>query len=531
MKRIILSTLTAVFVMLSGMNITAVAQQSESRADAIEYSSSELPLESARTVHLETNEGTWLSIDIHPSGEKIIFDYMGDLYELPIEGGEARQLTDGMAFDSQPQYSPDGTKVVYISDRSGGDNVWILNLETMEADQRTHGNNYRMQSPIWTPNGKYIIAARAGVRNGLHKFHMYHVNGGSGIEFMDTEERIKTIGAAFGSNDRYVWFSRRRGDWNYNATFPQYQLAKFDRKTGEIHTQTARLGSAFRPTLSSDGKWLVYGTRYRTETGLRIRNLKTGEERWLAYPVQRDDMESRATLGVLPRMDFTPNNKAVVASFGGRIWRIPIAEGAEAEEIPFTVDTQLELGPRLDFQYPIKDTDQFIARQIRDAVPSPDGSKLAFTVLDKLYVMELPDGEPQRITDFDFTEAFPTWSPNGEWIAFSTWSPEKGGHIYKVQPDSDDLQRLTEQSAIYQQLAWSKTQDRIVAIRGEDRMYYQSPGAYMPFTDNELVWISSEGGPIHFIAGTDGFEHPHFIKSSDRIYLSDYGEGLISMRY
>lgn len=512
------------------MPLSASGQQTQTHIEE-ESSHKDLPLSSNRTVSLATDEGTWLSLDIHPDGDKLIFDYMGNLFELPMEGGKAEQLTHGMGFDSQPQYSPDGSKVVFISDRDGGENVWILDLETRETEQRTEGKNYRMQDPIWTPDGKYIIAARAGLRGGVHKLHMYHVEGGSGTEFMDTDEREKTIEPAFGGNEKYIWFSQRNSDWNYNAIFPQYQIAKFDRATGESHTQTARLGSAFRPTLSSDGKWLVYGTRHETETGLRIRNLQNGDERWLAWPVQRDDMESRATRGVLPRMDFTPDNRAVVASYGGKIWRIPIAEGNEAEEIPFTVETELALGPRLDFDYPIEDTPQFTARQIRDAVPSPDGRKLAFTVLNDLYVLDLPDGEPERITNLNASEAFPAWSPDGRWIAFATWSPEEGGHIYRVRSNGNNLQRLTDQSAIYQQLAWSKTQNRIVAVRGEDRMYYQSPGPYVPFSSNELVWIPSEGGPATFIAANEGREYPHFISNDDRIYLTNNDSELVSIRY
>lgn len=495
-------------------------------------SHTDLPLKPDRTVHLQTDEATWLSIDVHPDGTKMIFDFMGDLYELPLGGGEPRRLTRGLAFDTQPKYNHDGSKVAFISDRSGGDNVWIMDMETYETEQRTTGNYYRMQDPTWTPDGKYIIASRTGTRSGLHTLHMYHVEGGGGTELMDLPGGTKTIEAAVGPEGRYVWFSQRDGDWDYNATFPQYQIAKYDLETGERHTVTSRLGSAFRPTLSRDGQWLVYGTREKTETGLRIRNLETGDERWLAWPVQRDDMESRATLGVLPRMDFTPDNRSVIATWGGKIWSLPVEAGAEATEIPFEIDEEVDLGPRVSSEYPIEDTPTFLARQVRDAVPSPGGDRLAFSVLDRLYVMDLPDGEPRRLTGHDFTEAFPTWSPDGRWVAFSTWSPEEGGHIYRARSNgSGNPQRLTERSAVYQQLAWSKTQDRIVATRGEDRTYYTSPGPYVPFSAEELVWIPSGGGEASFIATTDGRFNPHFVKGSDRIYLNSYGDGLISIRY
>jgi Tol biopolymer transport system component len=523
------AALFMLFVLTVGVDYPLIAQQAASES---EPSHKDLHIEPERSVHLQVSEGTWMSLDVHPAGEKFVFEFMGNLFELSINGGEARQLTGGMAFDTQPSYSPDGAKVVFISDRSGGDNVWILDLETMETKQRTRGNNYRMQSPIFTPDGKYIIAARAGLRSGVHKLWMYHVDGGSGTELMDTPENMKAIEPAFGGDERYLWFSQRTSDWNYNAILPQYQIAKFDLETGERHTQTARLGSAFRPTLSSDDKWLVYGTRHDQETGLRIRDLENGDERWLAYPIQRDDQESRATRDVLPTMSFTPDNRSVITTYGGRFWRVPVDPGAETTEIPFEIDTEIELGPQLEFKYPIEDDSQFIARQIRDGVPSPDGSRYAFTVLNDLYVMDLPEGTPRKLTELDKVEAFPAWSPDGNWIAFATWDPNEGGHIYRKRADGRrSAQRLTTEPGIFQQIAWSKTEDRIVAVRGDKRNYYEAPGPFVPFAADELVWIPAAGGDTNFIASTNGRSNPHFVKNDDRIYLNHGQRGLISIRY
>lgn len=100
----------------------------------------------------------------------------------------------------------------------------------------------------------------------------------------------------------------------------------------------------------------------RRRDGAPIRDLETGEERWLAYPVQNDDQESRATLDVLPGMSFTPDSRALVASWGGKLWRVPVGQdGApgDAAEIPFRVDYELALGPVVDFDYPVEDTPTF----------------------------------------------------------------------------------------------------------------------------------------------------------------------------
>ncbi|HEX6983168.1 MAG TPA: amidohydrolase family protein [Balneolaceae bacterium] len=503
-------------------------QVDTTETDSVDKDDKGLPLDPARMVSLTTHEGTWMSVDVHPSGEKIIFDMMGNLYTIPIEGGEATQITEGMAYDAHPRYSPNGKYVLFISDRSGGANVWYMNVETGETFQVTEGKNNRYPSAAWSPNGEYIVAAKGGLTN---KLWMYHRDGGSGVQLVDEPEGLKMIDPVFGPEGRFIYYSRRMGGWEYNAQLPQYQIGVYDRENASTSVITSRYGSAFTPTISPDGKWMVYGSRYEDQTGLVIRNLETGEERWLAYPVQRDDQESIATNGVLPGMSFTPDSEALIATYGGKLWRIPVNSTEGTEEIAFTVDLDIKLGPLLDFEYPISDKKMKVATQIRDAVPSPDGDQLAFTVLNRLYVMELPGGEPHRVTDMNVVEAQPAWSPDGEWIVYATWSSEEGGHLYKVQPDGDDLTRLTEQPAIYGNPAWSFNSDRIVFLRGSAQSFRNGigPGAFFGSME-DIAWIPGDGGEIHFIAKTAGRTNPHFVKYNNRIYLND-DNVLLSIRW
>ena len=67
-----------------------------------------LPLTPERKIEFDTDEGTWLSLSPSPDGRTILFDLLGDLYTVPMEGGEARRIIRGLPFDSQPIYSPDG---------------------------------------------------------------------------------------------------------------------------------------------------------------------------------------------------------------------------------------------------------------------------------------------------------------------------------------------------------------------------------------------------------------------------------------
>src|SRR3954463_10827891 len=83
----------------------------------------ELPLRPSQPLRFTTDEGTWLSLDLSPDGKTIVFDLLGDIYTLPIEGGKASRLTSGQAFDAQPKWSPDGRAIAYVSDRNGSDNL------------------------------------------------------------------------------------------------------------------------------------------------------------------------------------------------------------------------------------------------------------------------------------------------------------------------------------------------------------------------------------------------------------------------
>ncbi|MFN0177879.1 MAG: amidohydrolase family protein [Gemmatimonadales bacterium] len=483
-----------------------------------------------RSFHLTTTRGTWISADVTPDGRTIVFDLLGDIYTLPAGGGRATRLIGGLSFDSQPRVSPDGTRIVFVSDRSGTDHVWIMSLDRRDTVQVTKGTLTAVSSPEWTPDGRGIVVTRSGSGPGASKLWIYHVDGGGGLQMIRDPAPRFTLGAAFGPDPRYLWYGYRDGGFEYNARFPTYQLAVYDREAGTQTVMTARQGSAFRPALSPDGRWLAYGTRYQTESGLRLRELATGTERWLAYPVQRDDQEGSSSLDVMPGYAFTPDSRAVIASYGGELWRVPV-DGQPATKIPFEVDEDIAVGPEVRFAYRV-DTGMVQVRQIRDAVPSPDGRRLAFSALGRLYLMDYPNGTPRRVTTAGEGEHFPTWSPDGAAIAFASWDDRAGGHIYRVATTGQAApQRLTTVAARYAQLAWAPDGRRIVAVRAAAREMQETLERFGAGLGAEFVSVPAAGGPVTVIAPTGGRTTPHFGADPERIFSYGAADGLVSMRW
>ncbi|HEX9652145.1 MAG TPA: amidohydrolase, partial [bacterium] len=512
--------------------------KSDSASTKKKESERALPLKPDRRIEFKTNEGTWLSLDVSPDGQTIVFELLGDLYTLPIAGGKATPISSGLAFDSQPNFSPDGKRLVFISDRGGAENLYLLEVGKTIVDttaavdstglkQLTKGSNTLFASPEWTPDGKYIVASK-GSGLGVYHLWLYHVDGGSGADLHAKEKERNALGAAFGKDERYIYFSTKQGRFQYNMPIFNWQMAIYDRETGETFPLTGETGGAVRPCLSADGNWLVYATRHDSKTAFKLRNLRTGFEQWLAYPVTRDDQESRFTRDLMPGYAFTPDSKAIVASLNGKIYRIDVPTGSQME-IPFEVDVSLQLGPLSHFEKQVEDGPVKV-RQIRWGRLSPDGSQLAFTALHDLYVKNLATGKVTQLAPMSAGQFAPAWSPDSKWLAFVTWSEEDGGHVYRVAVNGGKAQKLSTVSAYYTDPVWTPDGKEIVVARGP----WQQRQELTIFTFRggqglDLVRLPASGGADVLVAPLKGVR-PHFADKPDRIYVYEGRTGLVSMR-
>ncbi|HTK57333.1 MAG TPA: amidohydrolase, partial [Gemmatimonadales bacterium] len=256
--------LSCVLALTLGVSTPAAAQQ----AVGVDSAKVALPLTPARWSRFTTSQGTWISLDVSPDGRTIAFDLLGDLYTIPITGGKATRLTNGMAYDMQPRFSPDGSKLVYVSDQSGDDNLHLINADGRDQRQLTFDRGGSWLSPDWSPDGEYIVGSKGQADAfslfPIEQLWMVNIRGGIGFKVTDAPGGTRMLGPSFSPDGRYIWYAQRQGQWQYNAIFPQYQIAVYDRDGGTRTTMTSRFGSAIRPAVSPDGKWLAYATRQDT---------------------------------------------------------------------------------------------------------------------------------------------------------------------------------------------------------------------------------------------------------------------------
>jgi len=521
-----------------------------------------LPLKPEGKVEFITDEGTWMSLDVSPDARTILFELLGDIYAVSLAGGEARRIIGEFSFDSQPRFSPDGKKIAFLSDRSGAENVWLADADGSNPKQLSKGRNQLFCSPSWTPDGQYVLVSKSSESIGTFSLWMYHKDGGSGVHVgppdpplpqPDSQEPVRPrqnkLGAVASPDGRYIYYSVRTGSFGYNTTFPIWQVARFDRESSETSTITNAQGSAMRPVLSPDGKSLIFATRHETKTALRVRDLETGEERWLLYPVTRDDQESRATRDIMPGYAFMPDGKSLIVPIGGKIHRVDFQTG-KSTLIPFRARVQAEIGPRLSFQSRVDDSPTVRARLIRWPALSPDGKRIAFSALNKLYVMDLPGGNARRLTNSVIGEFMPSWSPDGRYVAYVTWSKD-GGQIYRVAAEGNAYpEQLSRRAAYYSYPVYSPDGSKIVFVSGAtaDQLYADlrehEPGSVYQTdlqkaeaeiagitggTGLDLRWMLAAGGDSTLIGPTQGGRYPHFTNDPVRVYLTT-SNGLVSLR-
>ena len=536
------SVLAATVVVVAAIALSAAlapalrAQPAQDSARKPTAPNSELPLVPTRPLKFTTDEGTWLSLDVSPDGRSIVFDLLGDLYTLPTAGGTATRITSGSGFDGQPRYSPDGKSIVFVSDRSGSENLYFVDPDGSNIRPLTRGANQAFISPDFTPDGNYVVVSKSG------DLWLYHKGGGNGLRLTGQPKPPGTppspggggtpanfMGASVSPDGRYIYSGARIGAAGYNQMLGTTQIVMYDRETGELARRTLNLGTAFRPAISPDGKWLAYGSRRMAVTGLKLRELSSGDEKWIAEDIQRDDIESRGSRDLLPGYAWTPDSKALVLSHHGKIWRVDAATGKQTP-IPFSAEVDQLIGDLVKFEYPVNDS-TLTVRQIRGARPSPDGKRLTFSALDHLWIMDMPAGTPKRLTTSTDGEFTPVWSPDGKYIAYVSWN-EDGGDIWRVAASGGRAEKLTTESAYYADIMYSPNGSRIVAHRAprtQRSIINDEINPSLVITD--LVWLPSNGGATKFITALTNAGQPHFSADTSRVWVYESGDGLISLRW
>jgi Tol biopolymer transport system component/imidazolonepropionase-like amidohydrolase len=464
----------------------------------------------SQQINIDTTTTTWSNVTVNRDGSTLVFDMLGDIYSVPIAGGEAKALTSGIEWNYQPRFSPDGSKIAFVSDRAGGDNLWIMNADGSDAHAVTDEAEHLVHNPTWSPDGKYL-AGRKGYYStrsiAAGEIWLFHHGGGNGVNLVkrpnDDSDQKNRAEPAFSPDGKYVYYSAditagKVWQYNKNSVGSVFAIKRLELATGETNTVVSGPGGAIRPTPSPDGKSLAYlKRRLGLVNQIMVKDLESGLERLVFDGFERDLQESSGSEGNAPAIAWLPDGESIVFWTAGTFHRVNVADG-NVSDIPVHITATKKIRPALRSKV------QVAADQV------------VFQALGYLWLKDLDSGKQRRLTkQSDHYEFYPVISPDGASILYTTWNDQDFGSVRITSLNGRKTTVLTPNPGHYIEPAFS-ADGKQVLFRKIEGGYLLSP---LWSLNPGIYHVPADGKQSPALVSKSGF-NPHFNADSSRVFFS-----------
>lgn len=478
-------------------------------------------------VRFTVEEGTWMNVDVSPDGQTLVFDLLGDIYTMPIGGGAATRISGGPAFEFHPRFSPDGSRIAFVSDRDGMNNIWTMAPDGSDPAQVSRERERDVNSPEWSADGEYIFVRKHFVFSrslGAGEIWQYHHSGGSGLQVTDRPNEQQDQGEPAASPDgEWIYYSQDVTpgplfQYNKDPNPGIYAIRRRHLVSGEQETVTNRAGGSITPMPHPDGQRIAFIRRVRENTVLFVKDLESGAEWPVFDQLEHDMQEAWAIHGPYTRYAWVPATDDVVIWAQGRIQRIDTNTGA-ATVVPFTADVDLRVSQAVRAPVDVA-PDEVAVKMLRQLATSPDGSQVAFSALGRLWITAADgSGEARRLTTADEIESSPRWSPDSRSLVYATFDDEQMGAIKVVAAAGGSGRVVVGAPGQYGEPAFSPDGSTIVYRRtgGDSRrgtLYTGETGIYtVPVAGGEPTLVRESGSA------------PFFSADGARIFFQGFDDG------
>jgi Tol biopolymer transport system component len=467
-----------------------------------------------------TTEGTWMSLDVSPDGKTIVFDMLGDIYSIPATGGEAKLVHGGAAMQRTPSFSPDGRHLLYISDTSGSENVWMSDTDGANARQVTHDTANLIMSAAWGAEGDTVAVAFIDGRYSRRfssDIRLYDTTGGSRIVVPTPANQRDVAEPELSRDGRHIYYTERLAPSfgiYVDSNHINYAVRQRDLQTGAVEEVASSWGSALAPRVSPDSKRLAFIRRVMNKTVLFVVDLATSAQRAVYDGLDRDLQASyEAQANYFPHFGWFPDNRHVAIWGKGKLLKVDMESGA-ATEISFRATVHQRVIEPLRIQHDLAPSIVTV-RAIRNLAPAPDERTLIFSGIGHLWRKSLPSGVPTRLTPgtpFGFEPAF---SSDGRKLVYVAWDDEHGSALTVSAADGHGAKTIVASPGVIRQPRFSADGKRVTFRIHDPDTSMGGGGRAKP----GVYWVESAGGAPHFVAA--GSDAPQFSPDGRRIYFID----------
>ncbi len=378
-----------------------------------------LPAAVAIAVTASAATPLWLrDIKVSPDGSTVAFTYKGDIFTVPVAGGEARRITATEAYDTQPVWAPDGKRIAFASDRAGSMDIYIVDAAGGKAKRLTSRSSDELPE-AFSPDGKFVYfsaaiqdpASSVMFPSGrLTELYTVPAEGGAIKQVLATP----ALALSFMPDGKSFVYQDVKGmedQWRkHHTSSVTRDIWLMDAATGRHTNLTAHAGEDLCPAVSADGSTLWF---------LSERNGGT-------FNVYRTSMSNPSKVTAVTSFDTHPvrflsrgANGTLVFGYNGEIYRM--TEGGKPEKITINITDDVD-------EQPVRVS---AAGGYTEGSVSPDGEQVALVKRGEVIVTSVEYPTTRRITETPQAESDVTWSPDGKKIAYTS---ERDGHwnIYQA---------------------------------------------------------------------------------------------------
>jgi len=371
---------------------------------------------------------------LSPDRREIAFVSGGDIWTVPAVGGPAQLLVSHQATESKPVYSPDGTRLAFVSTRTGNGDIYVLNLASGDLTRITF-DDAADNLDGWSRDGRWL----------------YFWSNSKDISGMCDVYRVASTGGTpmLVSADRYT-------SEFFSAPSPDGSSVAFSAR-GIGNTQWWRKG---RSHIDESEIWLKKGDVYQklidggakqlwpmwSPDGSRIYFVsdRSGAQNIWTSPVGGDAKQlTNFNDGRVLWANISYDGRQIVFERNFKIWQMS-TESSKASEIAITL-RGAAAGPMVDRVS--------LSSQIREMALSPDGKKVAVIARGEVFAASAKDGgDAVRVTDTPAGESFVSWSADSKAVVYTSERNEKlqlFQYDFPSQTETQVTQAGNDYSAIF----------------------------------------------------------------------------------